>query len=386
MQHLISLPNSKSLIIRNLVAHFVRYEEVLPVQDDESNDVLVTYNALVRVREARCNREVSSPVVIDVRDCGAAYRFLMALLSVTPGQWLLTGTDRLLNRPMDELVAVLRTVGANIERLDNGWRIVGRNLKAETLTVNCSRTSQYASALLLIAPKLQLRRLSLHPAEIGSQSYINLTRSCMDHPVEVPELTVERLPLGGVGDWSSALFFYAYACLHPTESFLLENLTLQSAQGDSVIARWFECLGVVSEQRETGVWLSATPTNGRVQATFDVADHPDVVPVMAALACLLPADFRFVHTRNLAYKESNRTEALHEQLSPFADIDYQEDEFRISGKERGRWPVPPYQFRTMNDHRLAMAFLLFGADAELDSVGCLQKSWGKRFESVLKLQ
>lgn len=382
----ISLPNAKSLIIRQLVAHFVQCGEVMQVAAEESSDVLVTYDALVRIREALLHPHGDAPVVIDVRDCGTAYRFMMALLSVTEGQWLLTGTERLLLRPMEELVATLQQIGADIKRVGNGWLIEGWPLHAETLTIDCTRTSQFASALLLIAPKLHLQQLHLKPAEVGSVPYINLTLSCIDYPVKVPGLPCSRLPLGGVGDWSSALFVYAYACLHPEDSFLLERLTLNSAQGDSVIAQWFESLGVTSQQKEDGVLVQADSQAGRRVATFDVADHPDVVPVLAALACLLPADFHFLHTRNLAFKESDRSAALATQLSSFAEVDYQEDTLTIKGLAREKWPVPPYRFCTLNDHRLAMAFLLFGADAELDSIDCLCKSWGKRYGNVLKLR
>ena len=108
---------------------------------------------------------------------------------------------------------------------------------------------------------------------------------------------------------------------------------------------------------------------------FDVADHPDVVPVMAALACLLPADFTFLHTSNLRYKESDRVGELAVQLSPFAEVECRDDSLRIVGRARALWPQPPYAFRTCHDHRLAMAFLLFGPDALPDDLACLGKSY-----------
>ena len=354
-----------------MVHHFVLSGEVLPLSDGESNDVVVTHRALKTI-EAHAN----SGADVDVEDCGAAYRFMMALLAVTPGRWRLTGTSRLLQRPMDELVWTLRSMGAEICRETDGWQIVGRGLSAQTLKIDCCRSSQYASALLLIAPKLGLKTLHLCPENVGSLPYIQLTRLITRSAVAVPELPPVEGTLGRMGDWSAALFWYAKVLLEPENQYLLKNLSLDSAQGDAVIARWFAEMGVCSSETTEGVLISV-PKERRLSApyVFDVGAHPDVVPVMSALACLLPADFTFVHTKNLAHKESNRVRNLSEQLSVFADVKTQEDEFRVIGKSKSVWPFPPYRFQTHNDHRLAMAFLLFGATACVDDTSCLCKSY-----------
>jgi len=165
--------------------------------------------------------------------------------------------------------------------------------------------------------------------------------------------------------------------LHPENGYDLVNLSLSSIQGDSVVAQWFGELGVTSTETADGVHVQADSSVIAIPKVYDVADHLDLVPVMAALAALLPADFTFLHTRNLSYKESDRASAL-KQLHPFCKIfDLQEDSLHIVGNARSSWPHAPYAFSTFHDHRLAMAFLLFGSGAHLDDVDCLSKSYPK---------
>lgn len=367
----ITLPRCKSIIIRQMVCHFGLTGEVLPVPETECNDVLVTHRALTAIAQHE-----GTGATVDVEDCGAAYRFMMALLSVTPGQWLLTGTPRLLQRPAAELISVLTSIGASILQSENGWLISGRSLSADTLTVDAHRSSQFASALLLIAPKLGLQTLHLDPAAIPSSSYIYLTQALTDSRVCIPELPERELVVGRVGDWSAALFWYAYAVLHPGQELDLKELSLCSAQGDAVVAQWFADLDVSSVETSDGVRISASALRQSISRTFDVADHLDVVPVMAALASLLPADFTFLHTHNLAYKESDRAHILAEELAPFAEVVCEEDSLRVIGRPRALWPAEPYAFQTHRDHRLAMAFSLFGPQAILDDTSCLRKSLG----------
>lgn len=369
----IILPHCKSLLIRQMVLQYVYTGEVMAVSSDECSDVQVTRCALEAVRKATGS---AATTVIDVADCGAAYRFLMALLSVTPGHWLLTGTPRLMERPVEELVEVLSDIGADIQRAPDGWLITGKDLQADTLTVNCACSSQFASALLLISPIIGLKTLHIVPADAGSLSYVRMTLACLKERVKVPLVPAVPGNLGLPGDWSAAVFWYAMALLHPEEEYELVGLSLPSIQGDAVVAEWFASLGVTSIATHCGMRVRRPRRISATARKFDMSDCPDLVPVMTALACLLPADFTFLHTRKLQYKESNRIKALHEQLLPYADIfDVMEDGFRVKGKPQSDWPSSPCTFHTYSDHRLAMAFLLFGHDAQLDDIACLRKSY-----------
>ena len=366
-----------------MFVHFVLKGEVLPVQERDCEDIQVTHRALRAVKDA-----AGRGTTVNVGECGAAYRFMTPLLAVTPGKWCLTGSHRLLQRPIEELVEVLNSIGGDVCRHDDGIHFNGRELFGSRLAIDCRRSSQFASALILVAPKIGLRELTFSSREIPSKPYIQLTRLCTPWHVAVADLPAPNGPLGRVGDWSAALFWYAKAAIaarmqsvacvgenQDVTTFELLDLSLRSAQGDAVVADWFARLGVESEETEAGVRITARRRDLVPTLHFDVAEHPDVVPVLAVTALLLSVDATFLHTQNLRYKESDRSGQLALQLAPFAKIDCGDDFLRVRARAREAWPTPPYEFRTMNDHRLAMAFLLFGEDAHIDDMGCLAKSY-----------
>lgn len=238
-----------------------------------------------------------------------------------------------------------------------------------------------ASALVFAAPLLGLRTLHLVTTDIPSLSYLRMTLALSrDWPVEIPGVEVPALPIGATGDWSAALFWFAHARLHPENEYVLSPLSLDSLQGDSVIARWFGEMNVsVCGTARPCVEIAAKPLEKMPRMVLDVRDNLDTVPVMAALAALLPADIIFRNVQNLRFKESDRLQALAEQLSPYAEIALSENKLRVKGK--GGPVVPTKRFETHHDHRLAMAFLLF-PDAELDDVECLRKSYPGLIEQL----
>jgi len=400
----------------------------LPISTADCRDICITHRALTAIStplETMCTSSLPSqntsslhpPVTINVEDCGAAYRFLMPILATTPGAWLLTGTERLLQRPILPLVEVLRGIGADIDRVEDGWLIHGKTFRpVETmctsslhrdhpqtsgpntlsLTIDASQSSQMASALVLAAPLLGLRTLRLSTPDIPSLSYLQMTLACTrDWPVEIPNVSLPDTPIGALGDWSAALFWFAYARLHPEHTYSLSPLSLESIQGDSVIYQWFKRLNLSMACRDD-VHIVSTPSEHIVSTRFhieitakpletmphlelDVRDNLDTVPVMAALAALLPADITFQNVRNLQYKESDRLHALAEQLMPFANIEMTENRLRVIGK--GEPIAHGLEFDTRHDHRLAMAFLLF-PDAKLNDTDCLTKSYPGLLEQL----
>ena len=378
MLYEIQLPYNKSLRIREMVSEFVFRGTLLPVSDTDCHDVLVMHRALRIIAGVSQTGQSGNLTVIDVEDCGAAYRFLMPLLALTPGNWLLTGTPRLLQRPILPLVDVLRGIGADIEKVEHGWLIKGKTLPNSNnglaLTIDASQSSQFASALVLAAPLLGLKTLHLTTTDIPSLPYLQMTMHYMrDYPVTVPGISLPDMPIGAPGDWSAALFWFAHACLHPENQYSLSPLTLDSIQGDSVIYQWFSKLNVVISTKDSNIFIQAKPLKENPKMVLDVRGNLDTVPVMAALASLLPADITFQNIRNLQYKESDRLNALALQLRPYADIDLSDNELHVIGKGCPSDARPV--FDTHHDHRLAMAFLLFGPNAMLNDTDCLRKSY-----------
>ena len=410
MRYEIQLPDNKSLKIRQMVRAYVRGEEIPAVSETDGSDVRVTWRALCAMADSK-RMGTDKVTTLDVADCGAAYRFLTPVLAATPGTWFFTGTSRLLQRPILPLVEALRGIGAEMERVGDGWLIKGKTLPSvETqnfaslqrgkpdadeglsLTLDATESSQMASALVLAAPLLDLRTLHLTTTDIPSLSYLRMTLALTrDWPVKIPGVEVPGTPIGALGDWSAALFWFAHARLHPENEYLLSPLSLDSIQGDSVVAKWFDEMNVsVREARHYGDALPCVSTAPCIEIVakslekmprmvLDVRDNLDTVPVMAALATLLPADITFRNVRNLRFKESDRLRALAEQLLPYAEIALSENELRVKGKEG---PVIPMAgFKTHHDHRLAMAFRLF-PDAVLDDVECLRKSYPGLLEQM----
>ena len=405
MRYNIQLPDNKSLRIREMAFSYAMGKAVPPLCDNDCHDVEVMYRALKTLSSGYDETQNFTslqwgtpslhPVVVNVEDSGAAYRFLMPLLAATPGRWLLTGTPRLLQRPILPLVDVLRRIGVNIERVEDGWLILGKQFRSvETchgaslqreeidsyaddglsLTIDATQSSQMASALVLAAPLLGLRTLHLTTTDIPSLSYLRMTLACTrDWPVTIPDVEVPPIPIGASGDWSAALFWFAYARLHPEIEIALSPLSLKSIQGDSVIHQWFNKLNMFISTNDLSVVLHAEPLDVISKMMLDVRDCLDTVPVMAALAALLPADITFRNVKNLQFKESDRLQAIVTQLQPYADIELHGEELHIVGKGCPDDARPV--FDTHHDHRLAMAFLLFGHNATLNDTDCLRKSY-----------
>ncbi len=410
MRYKIQLPDNKSIKIREMVVAHARGGKIPPMTDADGSDVRVVWRALHTIKDAQ-RMAMDMVTVVDVSDCGAAYRFLMPVLAATPGRWLLTGTPRLLQRPIEPLVEVLSGIGAEIERVGDGWLIMGRSLfspvetrhgtslqrgNTETdtepdgglsLTLDASQSSQMASALVMAAPLLGLKTLRLTTTDIPSLSYLRMTLALTrDWPVEIPGVEVPDISVGAPGDWSAALFWFAHARLHPENSYELSPLSLDSIQGDSAIHKWFRELNVSvscgdeNNKRDAESCISpkscieivAKPLEIKPRMVLDVRDTLDTVPVMAALAALLPADITFQNVTNLRFKESDRLQALTEQLAPYAEIGLSDNELRVNGK--GEPIAAGAGFDTLHDHRLAMAFLLF-PNAELNDTSCLSKSY-----------
>ncbi len=365
----VCLNDSKSLLIRQMIASFLYLGTWPEPRSGDARDVRVVHQCLCLIQT-----KSMETARIDVRDCGAAYRFLMALLSVTSGRWFLTGTPRLLQRPIEPLVEALRSIGASIQRSDDGWLIVGKELHSEHLTVDCSQSSQFASALLLIGERIGLRELETVPETPPSASYIAMTRNVLADLAFGKELSREA-------DWSTAAFWYTFvAASDKVNSLTLNNLKLDSLQGDSCVSELFKNLGVASEQLPVGVKISKMTnwkhTEKRIQ--WDMANHPDLVPVLAVSAILLSFDIIMENIENLNVKESRRLDCLVRSLSPFVSIFVGDENcLCVRGSSSRKTVADRVCLDTAGDHRMVMAFALLSLqnDIQLSDIECVEKSY-----------
>lgn len=367
----IQLPDNKSIKIRHLIVEFVKNGTIGKLTENDCNDVVVVHNGLLKL-ESAINSD--SLTTIDVEDCGLAYRCFMALSAVLNCSILLTGTEHLLKRPIEPLVETLISIGADIRKSGRGWFIKGQKLSASEVSVDATSTSQFATAIALIAPLIGLRRLNLTGEKVPSVGYLKMTLSCMkDYKLEIPSFSFENNQIGSIGDWSAAVFWFAHCCLHPNNQYSLHPLSKNSVQPDSIITDWFSDLGIDISFSNEIISIRKFQDIEFPFREYDMRNNMDLVPVMAALATALPARFRFFNVENLKYKESDRLQALISQLSPFANISYADGILLVEG-----FPDRKFEnahFNTFDDHRMAMAFLLLVPKDNLSNTKCLSKSY-----------
>ncbi|MCA1759155.1 MAG: 3-phosphoshikimate 1-carboxyvinyltransferase, partial [Bacteroidales bacterium] len=319
----INLPASKSISNRVLIINALCYNPY-PVKNlSDSDDTRVLQQALF-----------SNQNKFDIGHAGTAMRFLTAFLSKIVGEWEVTGSERMKQRPIGILVDALKQLGARIEYLGKEnfppLKIFGSHLKGKTLELDGSISSQYISALLMIAPTIENGLTLKLKGEITSRSYIELTLKLMarfgiqykweGNTITVPgqnylpgEFTVEA-------DWSGASYWYQLLALAEKGEVLLENLQLDSLQGDANIAGWFKQFGVFSEQKKEGVLLTKTAHIQSEKLVLDFIENPDVAQTLACLCVAKKVPFHFSGLKTLKIKETDRIAALQNELEKFGAI------------------------------------------------------------------
>ncbi len=311
---------------------------------------------------------------VDINGAGTAMRFLTAYFALQPHRKVtLTGNSRMLQRPIGPLVDALRSLGADITYTGNeGFpplAIKGARLRGGELSIDATMSSQYVSALLMIAPYLKggLRLKLEH--EIGSMPYIDMTLEMMRRAGARAEreqlmITVDEggytNPITTVeADWSAASYWYEIEAV--SSGFLsLLGLTAESCQGDSATARIFEQLSVTTKFNPdyngngTAAELCASPElSPRLQ--LDLADTPDLTPAIAVTCALVGTPFRLTGLQSLGIKECDRLTALSNELEKLGIVT------EITGGHTIEWTGMRHpmlqlpEFDTYGDHRMAMA-------------------------------
>ncbi len=365
----IQLPASKSISNRALILHSLAGGQILPHNLSDCDDTHVMVRALD-----------GNPEHIDILAAGTAMRFLTAYLSVTPGTRIITGTQRMQQRPIGILVDALRQLGANIDYTGNeGFpplRITGGKLTGGAITLAGNVSSQYISALLMIGSVLP-NGLQLHlTGNIVSRPYINLTLQLMrdfggkaewtgESDITVSAGGYKDVPFTVESDWSAASYWYQMLALFTPRtkegeatlppSVELYGLFPRSYQGDSRGAEIFERLGVHTSYTDRGVRLTkmGTPVARLIE---DMVDIPDLAQTFVVTCCLMNIPFRFTGLQSLKIKETDRMAALITELHKLGYVVHAEHDDTLLWKGE-RCPVEASPvIATYEDHRMAMAF------------------------------
>ena len=363
----ITPPTSKSVSNRALMLQALCPEQRYTISN------LAICDDTQHMQEGIAAKQAGAPL-IDIGATGTAMRFLTAYLSIKEGETVLTGSERMQQRPIGTLVEALRTLGADITYINKeGYpplRIHGRKLQGGSLEVKADISSQYISALLMIGPCLAEGLTLRLIGEIASRSYIELTLDLMRHygataewideqTIRVDAGGYEDAPLSVEGDWSGASYWYELAavaahCGHEVD-ICLHGMRPDSKQGDRIIADWLKVEGLrLSDSSSEQLPKVAEGNNAPLE--LDFTHCPDIAQTMAVTYCLLGIPYTFTGIRSLRIKETDRVAALINELRKLGFV------LRAEGDEQLIWdgtrcaadenPV----IVTYDDHRMAMAF------------------------------
>ncbi len=309
--------------------------------------------------------------VKDIGQSGTAMRFMLAFLAVLEGRsFRLVGDRRMQSRPVVSLVDALRRLGADIIYEDKeGFlplKINGRRLSGGVVEVDASQSSQFVSALMLIAPLFDegLSIVIKHPT---SFPYILLTKHIMQMMgIEVdmgdgriyisPQQYIAR-EVVVESDFSSAVVWYAYCSLHSLPRMELSYFEPNSQQPDSVVVDIMKFFGITTEFENNSLILTQNGINKPSFFSYNFADSPDLVPVLVSMCCLLDVPFLFEGVKNLRIKESDRIEVMRKEMLKCGYLlQSSDDTISWDGSMSAINQKPIID--THSDHRIAMAFAL----------------------------
>ena len=355
----VQLPASKSISNRVLLLKALSADSIEIHNLADCDDTKVMINAL------RTNQPE-----IDIKAAGTAMRFLTAYLAGKQGYWTITGTERMRNRPVKILVEALNTLGAHIEYADSeGFpplKINGCTLQGGEVWLDGSVSSQYISALLMVAPLME-HGLQLHlTGRIISHPYIQMTIELMNNfgvivskkkqTYTVRPQSYKPVPFTVEADWSAASYWYEMVALSNEAEVTLQGLFENSLQGDAHIKSLFKPLGVETRFTSDGVVLRRTARNINIPFMYDFTDIPDMAQTLAVTCAMLDIPFYFSGLQSLKIKETDRLTALRIALLKlgFVVTEQESQILQWNGERTDRAVTPIIQ--TCEDHRMAMAF------------------------------
>lgn len=358
----ISLPASKSIVNRLLIIEAITGKKILDQKDISCGDTRVLAEAL----SSQTTRKY-------IEQSGTAMRFLTAFLSIRKGEeFVLEGNERMSTRPVGALVDALRCLGADIEYLQHEdylpIKIRGGSLHGGTIEIDGSQSSQYVSALMLIAPTLEggLRIIIRNPSSLP---YILLTADIMRQmgvciemtgaTLSIPQSEYRPKKISVEADFSAAVFWYALFIVSPRQTMELRHLTTESRQPDSRIVTIAHDFGVTTHCSDSSLILgkeSVRHIPKRVE--YDLRHTPDIMPVLTVMCCMLGVEFVLSGLANLRIKESDRIGAMVEELAKCGYMLQATDDTVRWHPHLQTEITKPVTIDTHSDHRIAMAFAL----------------------------
>lgn len=354
----VQLPASKSMSNRALILNALSLSP-FPIQNlSDCEDTRVLVDAFN-----------SNSNVFDVKGAGTAMRFLTAFLAGMEGEWIIKGSKRMHERPIHPLVDTLIALGAEIDYLEKeGFpplRIRGRRLKGGEVYLSGNISSQFISALLMIAPLME-RGLIMHiEKKVVSRPYIDLTMAMMkqcgvsakwdNNDIVVKPQTYQASELSVETDWSAASYWYEIVALMPGSEVKLTGLQKKSLQGDANVSSLFSDLGVTTEYGDDGIIIRHTKKKTK-KFFHDFVNEPDLAQTFAATCCFMGVPFLFSGIQSLKIKETDRVQALMNELKKLGFVLKENDIGMLEWDGERCFPEKEPAIDTYDDHRMAMSF------------------------------
>ena len=392
---IVELPISKSIANRKLIIESLTGKPEKFIVQHLPADVEILQN-LLNSRKSELN----------THHAGTAYRFLLAYLSIQEGVFVLDGSPRMRKRPIGILVESLNKLGADIQYLgENRYpplKINGKKLhsKGKPITLRADVSSQYISALMMIAPYIK-GGLELHlKGKVLSVPYIQMTAKLMQEAgadvffdgkkISIQQKAYSRKIASLERDWSAAPYFLSILFLQKGKELFFPGLYLESSQGDAIAADWFKDLGLDSYQKKSGTRFKYNQNKITAVLEKNFSDQPDLVPTFAMLCLASGIKARFSGCDNLNLKESNRLDVLRETAKKLGAVVHKPNsatELFFDPPEKIVIPED-FIFHTLDDHRLAMSYALLactGRSIKISDPTVVEKSFPAFWEELMKI-
>ncbi len=388
---------SKSISNRLLIIKAISSQNIVINNLSESDDTRLLLELLKE-----------NPELLDCGKAGTTLRFLLALKAFQNKPCLLTGDQRMQTRPIRPLVTALNDLGANITyKGEEGFPPVKVNttsgLKGGKVSIDASVSSQFLSALALIAPQLDNGLTIELIGQVVSDSYLKMTIDLMQYfgvnckrenniitieqgKYELKEYQVES-------DWSSASYYYCLCALLPGSQIELFGLYKKSLQGDSIIAKWMEQFGVETEHKADRIIIRSRTVNFPPIVELNFINNPDLFQTFAFFFAVNGCQAVYSGLETLKDKETDRIKAVKTELAKVG-VSLVKLPSHMSKKtqtvhylQEGKASFDKILINTYNDHRMAMAASLLSitSEVEIENNGVVKKSYPNFFSDLLSL-
>lgn len=397
MEGTVPLTGSKSESNRALLLQSLSGGAVQVKNLSEANDTTLMQQALAQIPQNTEIAQQQQPTTIDVGPAGTVMRFMTALLAISPGRYILTGSERMQQRPISVLVDAFQQLGADISYLGQpGFPPLAIHGSFEQnspkVSIPGNISSQYLSALLLIAPALPLGLELKITGMLTSKPYLTMTLDMLtasgiqyryqDDTISIAPQAFRPTTLEIEPDWSAASYWYSILALADEGQIFLPGLKQNSLQGDRAIAELMERFGVKTTFLPEGIQLDKTMESAiqDPRAETDLVDCtacPDLAQTLIVCAAALQKDLSFTGLHTLRIKETDRIAALQAEIAKFG-VKLVENGAVYHLKTAGFFHPETLSIDTYEDHRMAMAFaplaLVFD-NIQINDPGVVDKSY-----------